>query len=528
MKVLVTDPISPKGVALLRETKGVTVVEKTKLPLDELKTLIADADALIVRSETKVTADVIAAAKKLKVVGRAGVGVDNIDAEAATTRGIIVMNSPDGNTNSTAEHAFSLLLSVARNIPQAHASVKAGEWNRKAFQGAEICGKTLGIIGMGRIGTEVCRRAIAFGLRVIAYDPFLAPSRAKTLQVELVELPELYRRADFITIHVPLTDETKGLIGKHSIAQMKPGVRIVNAARGGIVDEQALVEAIKAGKVAGAALDVFEEEPLPANSPLRAVPQIITTPHLGAATAEAQELVGVEIAQSVVDALMGGIIRNAVNMPNIDAKTLELVRPYFELAEKLGRLLAQLAPRRIERFTANYCGPVSELDTNPITRAALRGLLQHVAGKDVNVVNAPMVASNLGIKVEEVKVTAPADFTELIELRVQADGQQTSVAGTFYGSHLNPRIVRINDTHVEAVPSGVLFIMENRDRPGVVGYIGTLMGKHKINIASMSLGRDKRGGRALTILNLDSLPDEKTIKDILRDKDIYSIKLAKL
>ena len=527
MKVLITDPISQRGVTLLRQTKDIQLVEKSGLSQNELKKWISDAEAIIIRSGTKITADVIEAAKKLRVIGRAGVGVDNVDVDAATVRGIIVMNSPVGNTNSTAEHAFSLLLSVARNIPQAHASVKAGKWNRTAFHGVEVCNKTLGIIGMGRIGTEVGRRAIAFGMRVIAYDPFLAPSRAKTLQVELVELPELYQRADFITLHIPLTEETKGMIGKAAFAQMKDGVRIINCARGGIVDEQALIEAIKTRKVAGAALDVFEQEP-PTHSHLREIPQVIMTPHLGAATAEAQELVGVEIAQSVIEALTGGVIRNAVNMPSIDAKTLERVQPYLHLAEKLGRLLAQLSPRRVERFSANYCGQASELDADPITRAALRGFLESVAGRDVNAVNAPTIAANLGIKVEEIKSSAPLDFTELIELRAHADGQQTSVAGAFYGSHRNPRIVRINDTHVEAVPSGVLFIMENRDRPGVVGFIGTLMGKHKINIASMSLGRDKPGGKALTVLNLDSMPDKKTLDEILRDKDIYSIKLAKL
>lgn len=528
MKVLITDPIAPRGIALLRQAQGLTIVEKAGLPPAELKRAVANADAVILRSETRLSAEVIAAAKKLKVIGRAGVGIDNVDVEAATARGIVVLNSPAGNTNSTAELAFSLLLAVARNIPQAYASVSAGEWNRRAFHGVEVHNKTLGIIGMGRIGAEVGRRAIAFGMRVIAYDPFLAPSRAKTLQVELVELPELYRRSDFITLHVPLTEETKKLIGPKAFAQMKTGVRIVNAARGGVVDERALVEAIRAGKVAGAALDVFETEPLPEDSPLRGLPQIILTPHLGAATAEAQEQVGVEIAQSVADALLHGLIRNAVNMPSMDAKTLELVRPYLDLAEKLGRLLSQISPRRVERFRALFSGALADLDTSPVTRAALKGFLETVAGREVNTVNAPAVAANLGMKVEELKASATVDFAELIELRVHADGGQCSVAGTFYGSRRNPRIVRINDTHVEAVPSGVLFIMENRDRPGVVGYIGTRMGKHKVNIASMSLGRDRRGGRALTVLNLDSMPDEKTIQDILRDKDIYSIKLARL
>jgi D-3-phosphoglycerate dehydrogenase len=353
-------------------------------------------------------------------------------------------------------------------------------------------------------------------------------SRAKSLQVELVELADIFQHSDFITVHMPLTDETRGMINKAAFEQMKPGVRILNCARGGMVSEHDLVEAVKSGKVAGAALDVFEHEPLPADSPLRQFDNIITTPHLGASTAEAQESVGIEIAQSVLDALTGGVIRNAVNMPSLDAKTLALLSPYLKFGAKLGRLVSQLAPKRIEHLIITYSGKASELDTNPITRCILVGFLEAVAGKDVNQVNAPTLAGTLGIRVEEIKSTETIDYAELIHVAAKVDGNVTSVAGTFYGSLNNPRVVRINDLPVEAVPEGVLFLMENKDRPGIVGWIGTIMGKHKINIAGMSLARNQKGGTALTVLNLDSVPGPAVIAEITHEKDITGVKVAKL
>ncbi|MSR64229.1 MAG: phosphoglycerate dehydrogenase [Verrucomicrobiae bacterium] len=528
IRVLIADPLAKRGQEVLRQAKGVQVDEKTGLPEAELLKIVAEYDAVIVRSETKINKTVIDAAKKLKVVGRAGVGVDNVDVDAATKRGVIVMNTPSGNTISTAEHTFSMLMAMARNIPQAHASVKAGKWNRKQYQGVELYNKTLGIVGMGRIGSEVARRAIAFGMRVLAYDPYLSMSRAKSLQVELIELDDLLPQSDFITVHMPLTDETKGIINTGAFGKMKQGVRILNCARGGLIVEKDLIEAIKSGKVAGAALDVFEAEPLPADSPLRGVDSIILTPHLGASTAEAQESVGVEIAHSVLDALTGGVIRNAVNMPSLDAKTLALLMPYLKFGSKLGRLVSQLAPKRIEHIVVTYSGKASELDTNPITRYILLGFLESVSGKDINQVNAPILASNLGIKVEEIKSAESIDYAELIHVAARIDGVTTSVAGTFYGSLNNPRIVRINDLPVEAVPEGVLFLFENKDRPGVVGWIGTIMGKHKVNIAGMSLARQKQGGTALTVLNLDSVPSPELIAEISREKDIQGVKVAKL
>src|SRR5579863_1863192 len=342
MNVLVCDPISPKGIALLQQRSEFKVtVLKQKMTEAELLPLVKDVHAMVVRSETKVTKKVIDAAPNLRVVGRAGVGVDNVDVDAATQRGIVVMNTPGGNTISTAELTFSMLMALARKIPQAHASMKSGEWNRKAFQGVELYNKTLGILGMGRIGTEVARRAIVFGMRVLAYDPYLTLSRANALQVELVELDEIFARCDFITVHMPMSDETKGMLNTAAFAKMKPGVRVLNCARGGIINETDLVEAIKSGRIAGAALDVYETEPPPKDFPLRDLPQVIMTPHLGASTEEAQENVGIEVAEAITDYLLNGAVRNAVNLPNLDAKTYALVKPYLALGEKLGRLVSQ-------------------------------------------------------------------------------------------------------------------------------------------------------------------------------------------
>jgi len=528
MKVLICDPISQRGVEVLRQAKGLTVEERLGLKGNDLLAAVADAEALVVRSETKITRAVIEAAKKLRVVGRAGVGVDNVDVEAATERGVIVMNTPGGNTISTAEHAFSMMMALARNIPQAHGTLHAGKWDRKSYSGVELYNKPLGIVGTGRIGGEVARRAVAFGMRVLAYDPYLTLARAKALQVEMVELKELFAQSDFITIHTPMTEQTRGLINKAAFDLMKPGVRIINCARGGLVAEMDLVEAIKSGKVAGAALDVFETEPLPPTSPLLQLPNVITTPHLGASTFEAQESVGIEIAHAVIEALTGGSIRNAVNMPSLDAKTLSLLRPYIGFVEKLGCLLAQIGPRRCELLTVHYAGRVAELDTNPITRSALVGFLRSAEGREVNFVSAPIIANTIGLRTEETRSSAPSDYAELITIESRAGDERASVSGTFYGSVNNPRIVRLNDVPVEAVPSGVLFIMKNKDRPGIVGWIGTLMGQHHVNIAQMSLGRDKPGGTALTILNLDSEPTEELIKTALAEKDILDVKVATL
>ncbi len=526
-KVLVADPISEKGVEALSAGGDLEVTVNTGLKEDALLEIIGEYAALVVRSQTKVNASVIKAATQLKAIGRAGVGVDNVDVEAATRRGIIVMNTPGGNTVSTAEHAFSLMMSIARNIPQADATMKAGRWDRKKFEGVELYNKTLAILGMGRIGTEFARRAIAFGMRVIAYDPYLSASRARSLQVELIDnLDEIVGRADFITMHMPLTDETRHMLDARRLALCKPGVRIVNCARGGLIDEAALEDALKSGQVAAAALDVYEVEPPPAEFSLRDQPNIVFTPHLGASTAEAQESVGIEIAEAIRATLLEGTVRNAVNMPNLDAKTLAAIGPHLDLGEKLGRFLSQNAPKRCERLNINYSGKLNDVDTTPITRAVMKGYLELAGGAEVNSVNVAAFASTLGLTVTETRNNSTGDFTELIEVSAGCGGEDVSVAGTFFGSR--PRIVKINERHLEAKPSGILFLLENKDRPGIVGQIGTLMGTHGVNIASMTLGRQAAGGKALTILNLDTAPSEKVIAELLADPDIFTAKVIAL
>jgi D-3-phosphoglycerate dehydrogenase / 2-oxoglutarate reductase len=527
LKVLVADPISERGVQELASGGALEVSVQTGLPEDDLMNVIPDFAALVVRSQTKANARVIEAAKELRVIGRAGVGVDNVDVEAATRRGIIVMNTPGGNTISTAEHTFSLLVSTARNIPQADASMKAGRWERKKFEGVELYDKTLAILGMGRIGSELARRAVAFGMRILAYDPYLAASRARALQVELVEdLDEVMARADFVTLHMPLTPETRHMLDATRLEKTKRGVRIINCARGGLIDEAALAAALKSGHVAAAALDVFENEPPGPDFALQHLPNVVLTPHLGASTAEAQESVGIEIAQAIRAVLLEGTIRNAVNMPNIDAKTLAVIGPYLDFGIRLGKVLSQIAPKRSEKLNVNFSGKISEVDTAPITRAVLKGFLDAVGGPEVNQVNAPALAETLGLKVTESRVSVPGDYTELIEISAGGEGSLNSVAGTFFGS--TPRIVKINDRHVEAKPSGVILLLENRDRPGIVGMIGTMMGSHNVNIAGMALSRNEAGGSALTVLNLDTAPGPELIEELLAIEDIHSAHVIQL
>ncbi|MEY2546526.1 MAG: D-3-phosphoglycerate dehydrogenase / 2-oxoglutarate reductase [Verrucomicrobiota bacterium] len=526
-KVLIADSISPRGVEELSRDGSLDVVVKTGLTEDELVDLAHDLSAIVVRSETKITAKILQAGSRLRVIGRAGVGIDNVDLETATRRGVIVMNAPGGNTVSTAEHAFSLLLSVARKIPQADASVRGGNWQRKDFQGVELYNKTLGVIGMGRIGSELSRRAIAFGMRVMAYDPYLSAARARSLQVELVdELDDLLASADFISLHTPLTNETKHIVDLARIQKMKRGVRIINCARGGLIDENALAKSLQDRHVAAAALDVFEQEPLPNDSPLRSAPNLVLTPHLGASTAEAQESVGIEIAQSVRAALLEGTIRNAVNMPNLDAKTLSIIGPHLRFGEKLGKFLSQVSPKRVDTLNVNYSGKVNEVDTTAITRAILKGFLQLAGGSEVNEVNAPAFAESLGLKVTESRLSSLGDYTDLLELSATAEGKTVSVGGAFFGA--TPRIVSVNSRPVEARPHGVVLVLENTDRPGMVGRIGTLLGDHGVNIATMSLSRNQEGGRALTVLNLDAPPTAELLEEIRASGDIHSAQVIEL
>jgi len=532
MHVLICDPISPKGIALFRQRPEftVTVLDK-KLPEAELLAAVANVEAIVVRSETKITRKVIEAAPKLRVVGRAGVGVDNVDVEAATQRGVVVMNTPGGNTITTAELSFFLLGALARKIPQAHGSMVAGKWDRKLFQGVELHGKTLGILGMGRIGSEVALRGKAFGMRVLAYDPFLTEARARALGVELVgEVDRVYREADFITVHLPVTEQTRHLLNADAFAKMKPGVRLVNCARGEIIHEADLAAALESGKIGGAALDVFAVEPLAADHPFRKLPNVILTPHLGASTEEAQEKCGIEVAEVITGYLLTGEVRNAVNLPYLDARTYEQVKPYLVLGEKLGLLLGQLSPAQVDRIYITFGGNARELpNTDPVTRAILRGFLDGGAVKDVNNVNVRSAAAALGLTVEEKKSEEPVTFNEWLHVQVfQGATKVVSAGGTFFGSPNNPRIVRLFSQPVEIVPAGVVLLLNNKDRPGIVGYLGTLLAQHQINIASMSLSREAAGGRALTALNLDSVPPAALVAQLEADPDLANVRIVKL
>ncbi len=532
MKIVVCDPISPKGIALLQQRPEFNVVVLPKrLSEAELLPLVADAVALVVRSETKVSAKVIAAAKNLRVVGRAGVGVDNVDIEAATQHGTVVMNTPGGNTITTAELTFTMLLSLARKVPQAHATMVAGKWDRKLFQGVELQGKTLGVLGMGRIGTEVAKRALAFGMRVLAYDPYLTEERARAIGAEFAPgLDDVYLAADFITVHMPVTKETREMLNAAAFAKMKPGVKIVNCARGEIIAEADLIAALESGKVAGAALDVFAVEPLPADHPYRRQANLILTPHLGASTEEAQEKCGIEVAEVIAGYLLTGEVRNAVNLPYLDAKTYEQVKPYLPLGEALGKLLAQLTPASADRIYITFGGNARLLpNTDPVTRAVLQGFLASSHLKDVNNVNVRSAAASIGITVEEKKSDEPVTFNEWVHVQLFSGAKKlVSAGGTFFGSPNNPRIVRLFSQPVELPVTGTLLLLNNTDKPGIVGQPGTLLAKHKVNIASMSLSRDAVGGLALTVLSLDSVPSPALLAELQKDADISNVKVVQL
>jgi len=528
-KVLIADPIADAGIKELQADQALDVDVRIGISKDDL---LADAslyEAIIVRSQTKIPAQVLQAAENLKIVGRAGVGVDNIDVTAATKHGVIVVNTPAGNTISTAEHSFSMMAALARNIPQAHATVKGGGWNRKNYKGVELNKKTLAILGMGRIGTEFARRAIAFGMRVVAYDPYLSPSRARALQVELFsEVAEAATIADFITLHMPLTEDTRHIVNAELLKKCKPGVRIINCARGGLVDELALLEAINEGHVAGAALDVYEQsEPPPEGYPLLDSEKIIFTPHLGASTEEAQQNVGIEISRNIRNFLIDGTIVNSVNTPSVDGKTAELLGPYLDLSSALGKMLSQLVPKGVEFLTICYSGKVAELDTALVTRSALKGYLDRACGEEsVNHINAPGVAEKLGLTVSETRPSDTGEFTEMIEIIAGNDEEKAAVAGTFFGN--TPRIVKINDHRVEADAEGHVLIVSNTDTPGVIGTIGTVIAEHKANIAGMSLSRNQVGDSALTVINLDADLDPSARDTLLADTHIHSAKLLYL
>lgn len=523
-QILVADPISEKGIELLQSEPSFEVVVNLGLKQEaDFVQAAAGAHAIIVRSGVKVTAKVIEAAPNLKAIGRAGVGVDNIDVPAASKRGVVVMNTPGGNTISTAEQAFTLMMSLARKTPQAHATILEGRWDRKKFQGTEVFGKTLAVLGMGRIGAEFAKRAKAFGMKVVAYDPYLSKNRAESLGVELFEnLDDALVRADFITMHMPMTPETKHMINAKRLAKLKKGVRIVNCARGGLIDDNALAAALESGHVAGAALDVFEVEPPPADYPLLKAPNTVFTPHLGASTDEAQENVGIEIAETIREHLLRGTVVNAVNMPNVDPETLAALGPFLNFGELLGRLVSQLAPAHSNVLRINYCGKVGQGDTTLISRAVLKGFLERPVGADqVNYINANGVAENLGLRFTESRLPEPSEFNDLIEVEASNGAETASISGTFFGA--NPHIVKVNGRRIDARPEGTLLLIENIDRPGMIAAYSAILGKNQVNIADMSLARDKEGGKALTLLTLDSPPSEAVIAELEKIEGISRI-----
>ncbi len=526
LKILVCDDLAEEGLAVLKHEKNLDVQIQLKLSAADLKQAIADADACIVRSGTQLTRDILEAAKALRVIGRAGVGLDNVDVEAASKKGIVVINTPGGNTVSAAEHTFCLIMALARSIPQADASLKRGEWERKKFTGHELYDKTLGILGLGRIGGEVAKRAQVFGMRVVAYDPFLRVDKAKQIGIELLSLEELLERSDFITLHMPLTSENHYILGDKEFKKIKKGAQIINCARGGLIDEAALLKALESGRVAGAALDVFETEP-PKDLALARHPKVIATPHLGASTEEAQIAVAVDVAQSIADFLLGRGVRNAVNVPSLDPKVLKELEPHIRLAEKLGSLQTQLIEGHILQVDICYHGEVVEFETTAITVAVIKGLLTPILAENVNYVNASVLAKDRGIKITESKSSTPISFANLIQVEVKTDKMKSFVAGTLF-TREDPRIVMIDNFHVETVPQGYMLLVSNRDVPGIVGQVGTILGNNQINIAGMTFGRDKPGGQAKTVLNVDSFVSDPVIQEIKKAKNILDAKLIKL
>jgi D-3-phosphoglycerate dehydrogenase len=521
LKVLISDNISPKCIDILKKS-GLEVDVKTGMKPEELKARIGDYHGLIIRSATKVTSAVIDAATNLKVIGRAGSGLDNVDRTAATKKGIVVMNTPGGNTITTAEHTISLMLSLARKIPQATMSMKAGKWEKKKFMGVELFNKTLGVIGIGNIGSQVAKRAQGLAMNVIAYDPFLSEDKAKAMGVEKVDLQELFGRSDFITIHTPLTPETKNMINKETIKMMKNSVRIINCARGGIINEKDLYDALIDGKVAGAALDVFEKEP-PENNPLLTHDNVIATPHLGASTKEAQENVAIAVAEQVVDYLIHDTIRNAVNFPPIPPDQLARLQPYINLAEKLGGFAAQIFKGGVTEISIEYRGEASEINTAPITIAAIKGFLTPILEETVNFINAPIIAKERDIEVKETKSTDAGDYQSMVVIRLKAKDKESYLAGTLF-SKKDPRIVAIDNFKVEIVPFGELLFIYNNDKPGVIGNIGTLLSKNNINIARMHFGRETLGGRAISVVTIDTPATPQIIEEIKKLPNILSVK----
>lgn len=515
MKVLISDKVDPQCVEVLQKNAGIEVDVRTGMDADELKAVIGDYEGLIVRSSTKVTEDILEAAEKLRVIGRAGAGVDNIDVEAATRRGVVVMNTPGGNSVSTAEHSFAMMIALARNIPQAAASVRAHKWERSNYTGMELRGKTLGVLGLGKVGREVAARGAAFGMKVLGYDPFVSPERAESYGAQLSELDALYSAADIVTFHLPMNDQTRHILDDEALAKCRDGVLIVNCARGGIVDEGALLRSLESGKVAGAAIDVYETGEPPTSWELMDHERVICTPHLGASTREAQANVALQVADQVADLLMDRVIRNAVNVPSVEPEVYQKMQPFLDLGERLGRIQAQLLDGQLERVTVEYRGDVNEYPTSPLTAAVLRGLVDTISDEPVNFVNAPFFMQERGVRVDELRSSEHEDFANLITVICQTSTRQRTLSGSLFGKR-EPRLVRLDEYTFDALPEGHMLFYVNQDRPGIIGQIGTVMGNHDINIAQMSCGRHEIGGGALTILKVDSEIPQDVINQLLK------------
>jgi len=522
MKVLVMDGVAESGLETLRREKDIEVVIGKKMNEDELVEVIGDFYGLIVRSATKVTARVFEQAKKLKVVGRAGVGVDNIDLAAATAKGVLVVNAPGGNTIAAAEHTMAMMLSLARNIPQANATLRAGKWDKKAFMGVELREKVLGIIGLGRIGSAVAKRAQGMEMKVVAHDPYITEEKAELLGIRLLSLDELMRQSDFITVHLPLTKESRHILNERTFSLMKDGVRIINCARGGVVDEEALYNAMKSGKVAGAALDVFEKEPN-TESPLFEFNNFIATPHLGASTLEAQLIVACEVAEDIVAALKDGSVKNTVNIPSLSPKALAVVKPYLSLAEKMGKFTAQLISGRVNKIEITYSGDLARQEVVPITTAFLKGFLDTVLQEMVNFVNAPLLAKERGVHVVQKQAEENGGYANLITVRAMSDKEEITVAGAIFGG-VDARIVSIDGYHVDAIPEGHMLYIPHNDKPKIIGPVGNLIGDHNINISGMQVGRKKISGKAVMLLNLDTPVPEETLAEIAGIDGVLGVK----
>ena len=526
MKILVSDPLSDVGVKIFKDTPGIDVDVNTGLTPEELKKIIGSYDGLVIRSATKVTSEILEAADNLKVIGRAGIGLDNVDIPEASKRGIVVMNTPEGNTITTAEHTIAMIMALSRNIPQATSSLKDGRWEKKKLKGQEVYNKTLGLIGVGHIGRIVADRAKGLKMKVIVYDPYIKPEAIEKLDLEPVSFDTLLERADYITIHTPKTDETTNIINAESISKMKKGAMLINCARGGIVHEEAAYDALKSGHLGGAAFDVFITEP-PGENPLMALPNFICTPHLGASTREAQDNVARDVAEQITAYLLHGTVKNAINVPSISSELMTVLRPYVTLLERMGSMQAQLADSAVVEAHIQYSGTVTQYDTAPLTTSMLKGLLAPILKYDVNFVNAPYIASDRGIKVVESRSNTSDNFASLVKLTVKTLEGQNVISGTIFGKSLQ-RILRINNFYLEAIPEGHSLLIQNLNTPGVIGKITSILGENKINISRMQVGEEKEKKENVIFLTTSDLVSDDVVKELCKLDHVMSARKIEL